>query len=464
MVNSGFTQQNQHAQASLYRLFDILLIIACLWLAAFSYNLRLTEEYWFVCSVSLLLFMYFSEVFSLYRSWRVDKLSHLLGAVFWVWLGSFTAVIFLLFLLKESETYSRVIFGLWFVYTTVVLSGWRLLLNAYLRYMRRQGRNLRSVAIIGVTEHGMALLHEINSHPEHGLQVCGFYDDRPQHCYVRPFATLGNVQDAVNAARRHELDIIYIALPLNDKTCISHILAQFGDTTVDVHLVPDAFILNLMLSRVAQVGNIRTISAFESPHLGSYGVVKRLIDVVFSTVILVVIALPMLLIAVAIKLTSSGPIIFKQLRYGLDGKPIEVWKFRSMRVMENATKVIQATKNDPRVTPLGAFLRRTSLDELPQFINVLKGDMSIVGPRPHAVAHNEEYRQKINFYMLRHKVKPGITGWAQINGYRGETETLDKMQKRIDHDLEYIRNWSPVMDLKIMLLTVFRGFTNYSAY
>lgn len=464
MGNKGFTRQNQTTLASIYRLFDLLLIAAALWLAAFSYKVQLTSSYWLVCSASLLLYIYLSEVFSLYRSWRVDKLTHMLSAAFWVWLCSFVAVILMLFLLKESEAYSRVTFGLWFLYSTIALTGWRLCFNSYLRYMRRQGRNLRYVAILGVTEQGIALLKEINDNPEHGLQVTGFYDDRADRFFVRPFATLGNLNDAVEAARQRELDIVYIALPLTDKARVSEILEQFGDTTVDVHLVPDTFTLNLMFSRVAQVGQMSTISAFESPHLGSYGAIKRMIDVVFSLLILAVIAIPMLLIALAIKLTSAGPVIFKQLRYGLDGKPIEVWKFRSMSVMENGDKVTQATKNDPRVTPLGAFLRRTSLDELPQFFNVLKGDMSIVGPRPHAVAHNEEYRQKINFYMLRHKVKPGITGWAQINGYRGETETLDKMQKRIDHDLEYIRNWSPLFDIKIIALTIWKGFYSPKAY
>ena len=166
----------------------------------------------------------------------------------------------------------------------------------------------------------------------------------------------------------------------------------------------------------------------------------------------------MLIIATIIKLTSRGPVLFKQDRYGLSGKKIKVWKFRSMNVSENTDNVVQATKNDIRITPFGRFLRRTSLDELPQFINVLQGRMSVVGPRPHAVAHNEEYRKLISYYMLRHKVKPGITGWAQINGFRGETDTLDKMEGRVDHDLEYIRNWSLWMDIRIVFLTVFKGF------
>ena len=172
----------------------------------------------------------------------------------------------------------------------------------------------------------------------------------------------------------------------------------------------------------------------------------------------------MLVIATIIKFTSRGPVLFKQDRYGLDGKKIKVWKFRSMTVTENADNVVQATKNDMRITPFGAFLRRTSLDELPQFFNALKGDMSVVGPRPHAVSHNEEYRKQVDYYMLRHKVKPGITGWAQVNGWRGETDTVDKMEMRIKYDLEYIRNWSLWLDFKIVLFTVFKSFNDKNAY
>jgi len=226
--NKGFTRQNQTTLASIYRLFDFLLIVIALLAAAFSYGVTLTKEYWLVCLASLLVYLYLSEVFSLYRSWRVDKITHLLSTSFGVWLGSFIAVILVLFLLKESESYSRVTFGLWFIYTSFSLTGWRLLFNSYLRYMRKQGRNQRYVAIIGVTEQGLALLHEINNHPEHGLQVTGFYDDRADRFHVRPFATLGTVADAVDAARQRELDIVYIALPLTDKAA----LAKFWNNLV----------------------------------------------------------------------------------------------------------------------------------------------------------------------------------------------------------------------------------------
>jgi len=200
------------------------------------------------------------------------------------------------------------------------------------------------------------------------------------------------------------------------------------------------------------------MSIHDTPFDGVDGVFKHMEDIIVASICLVVVAIPMMLIAVGIRLSSPGPILFKQLRYGINGETIDVWKFRTMTVCEDGASVNQAKENDPRVTKLGRFLRRTSMDELPQFINVLQGQMSIVGPRPHAVAHNEEYRSLLQGYMLRHKVKPGITGWAQINGLRGETDTIDKMQRRLQFDLHYIRSWSPYLDLKVILLTMFKVF------
>ena len=197
---------------------------------------------------------------------------------------------------------------------------------------------------------------------------------------------------------------------------------------------------------------------------GWYGVVKRFEDFVLSLFAIILTSPIMFIIAVAVKLTSLGPVIFKQKRYGLDGKEIKVYKFRSMTVCEDGADVPQAKRCDSRITPFGAFLRKTSLDELPQFINVLQGRMSVVGPRPHAVAHNEQYRKQIRSYMLRHKVKPGITGWAQVNGWRGETDMLAKMENRVKDDLFYIENWSLWFDIKIIWLTVWKGLVNRNAY
>jgi putative colanic acid biosynthesis UDP-glucose lipid carrier transferase len=212
------------------------------------------------------------------------------------------------------------------------------------------------------------------------------------------------------------------------------------------------------------VGDLPVVSISETPFYGVDGFVKRMEDIILAGSLIMLFAIPMIFIAIGVKLSSPGPLFFKQRRYGLRGDQIEVWKFRTMSVLEDGDKVVQAKKNDPRVTRFGAFLRRTSLDELPQLINVLHGTMSMVGPRPHAVAHNEQYRKQIDRYMLRHKVKPGITGLAQVNGWRGETETLDKMQKRIEFDLAYIQNWSLWLDIKIIFQTMFVVFSDKHAY
>lgn len=245
---------------------------------------------------------------------------------------------------------------------------------------------------------------------------------------------------------------------------ILHILDELKDTTASIYFVPDMFITDLVQGRSGSVCGMPVISVCESPFTGKNGLIKRSSDVLLSLLILILSAPVLLLIAIAIKLDSPGPVIFKQRRYGLDGKEILVYKFRSMRVCEDGDTVRQAQQGDNRFTRLGGFLRKTSLDEMPQFVNVLQGRMSIVGPRPHAVSHNEFYRNLIKGYMIRHKVKPGITGWAQVNGYRGETKTIDKMRARIDYDLDYLRNWSLRLDLHIIFRAVLVVIHDKSAF
>ncbi len=296
-----------------------------------------------------------------------------------------------------------------------------------------------------------------------GFVVKGIYDDIKIDSYEDvPYG--GTLSELVEDARSGKIDRIYIAMSMKDETRLRDIISQLTDTTCSVLLIPDVFTFNILQSRTEEINGVPVVPLFDTPLNGINMVFKRIEDVVVSSIILLLISPVLCTIAVIVKVTSPGPVIFRQIRYGMDGKPIRVWKFRSMTVMENDTKVIQATKNDVRVTKVGKFLRRTSLDELPQFFNVLFGQMSVVGPRPHAVSHNEQYRSLIQGYMLRHKVKPGITGLAQINGWRGETDTLEKMEKRIEYDLMYIRSWSVWLDLKIIFLTVFKGFINKSAY
>lgn len=274
----------------------------------------------------------------------------------------------------------------------------------------------------------------------------------------------GPVINLVEEAKKGNIDEIYIALPMVALHRIRHFLAMMSDTTVDTYIVPDFYTYSNNMSKLRSIHNLQTIGIFSSPFEGAGSFIKRAEDLVLGSIIMVMISSLMLAIAIGIKLTSRGPVFFKQDRYGLSGQKIKVWKFRSMRVMENSDTVIQATKNDPRVTKFGSFLRRTSLDELPQFINVLQGSMSIVGPRPHAVTHNEQYRKQVENYMIRHKVKPGITGLAQINGFRGEIDALYKMEKRVQYDIEYIQNWSLWLDIKIIIKTIFKGFVGKNAY
>ncbi|EPO9490868.1 undecaprenyl-phosphate glucose phosphotransferase, partial [Klebsiella pneumoniae] len=296
-----------------------------------------------------------------------------------------------------------------------------------------------------------------------GFVVKGIYDDNPQIEYGNvPYG--GSLSTLIAQARAGEIDRIYIALSMKDEQIIKDLVSKLTDTTCSVLLIPDVFTFNILQSRTEEINGVPVVPLFDTPLSGINMLFKRLEDIVVSSIILVLISPVLIGIALAVKFSSPGPIIFRQIRYGMDGKPIKVWKFRSMTVMENDDKVIQATKNDVRVTKVGRFLRSTSLDELPQFFNVLFGQMSVVGPRPHAVSHNEQYRSLIQGYMLRHKVKPGITGLAQINGWRGETDTLEKMEKRIEYDLLYIRGWSIWLDLKIIFLTIFKGFINKSAY
>jgi putative colanic acid biosynthesis UDP-glucose lipid carrier transferase len=245
---------------------------------------------------------------------------------------------------------------------------------------------------------------------------------------------------------------------------ILRLLEDLRDTTASIYFVPDIFVSDLIQARVDSIGGLPVVAVCESPFYGFNGVVKRVSDIALASLILLLIAPLLLAIAVGVKLSSSGPILFKQRRYGLDGRKIVVYKFRSMTVAEDGDLVRQATRNDSRITRFGAFLRRTSLDELPQFINVLQGRMSVVGPRPHAVAHNEMYRKLIRGYMIRHKVRPGVTGLAQVNGFRGETETVEKMKGRIDMDLTYLRNWSLLLDLQIILRTVVVVLGRQNAY
>ena len=313
----------------------------------------------------------------------------------------------------------------------------------------------KRAVVVGANEHGIELARRLDNDAYAGMVVAGFFDDRRDERVegLGAYPMLGKIEDLPHFANDTHVDAIYISLPMLSQPRILSLLDGLRDTTSSIYFVPDIFITDLMQGQVDFVQGLPVVAVRETPFTGLNGMIKRASDIVFALLILALLSPVLLIIAVGVKLSSPGPVIFRQRRYGLDGREINVYKFRTMTVAEDGAVVRQAVHHDERVTPFGAFLRRTSLDELPQFINVLQGRMSVVGPRPHAVAHNEMYRKVISGYMVRHKVRPGITGWAQVNGLRGETETVEKMKARIDFDLDYLRNWSLQLDSYIVAKT-----------
>ncbi|QDF99750.1 undecaprenyl-phosphate glucose phosphotransferase [Azoarcus sp. DD4] len=342
----------------------------------------------------------------------------------------------------------------WIAGTPLAVAVAHLLLRHTLPRVIASAENRRNVVIAGVNDIGLQLARQFADNPYLGTRVVGFFDDRDaDRLPSSSLPLLGQMPELAAFVKRHHIDAIYLALPMATQPRILDLLDNLKDTTASIYFVPDIFVTDLIQGRVDSVGGMPVVAVCETPFTGLNGMFKRLADIVLALVILALLSPLLLAVATGVKLSSPGPIVFKQRRYGLDGREIVVYKFRSMTTCDDGAVVKQASRNDQRITPFGAFIRRTSLDELPQFFNVLQGRMSIVGPRPHAVAHNETYRKLIKGYMIRHKVKPGITGWAQVNGYRGETETVDKMQKRIDYDLEYLRNWSLKLDFWIIVKT-----------
>jgi putative colanic acid biosynthesis UDP-glucose lipid carrier transferase len=380
-----------------------------------------------------------------------------------------TAIVGLLGLLgwatRTLEVFDQRVIFAWAIATPAVLfAAHRLLPLVLPRLLAVEA--LRKVAVIaGANELGRKLAERLQD-PMLGTRIAGYFDDRGagrlQH--LAAAQNLGALSRLADYARSHRVDVIYIALPMASQPRILRLLEDLRDTTASIYFVPDIFVGDLIQARVDSIGGLPVVAVCETPFYGFNGIVKRISDVIFAALVLILISPLLLAISAGVKLSSPGPVLFKQRRYGLDGRKIAVYKFRTMTVAEDGDVVRQATRNDRRITKFGAFLRRTSLDELPQFINVLQGRMSVVGPRPHAVAHNEIYRKLIRGYMIRHKVRPGITGLAQVMGFRGETETVEKMKARIEHDLTYLRNWSLLLDLQIILKTVVVVLQKHNAY
>jgi putative colanic acid biosynthesis UDP-glucose lipid carrier transferase len=450
------------------RLLDGFYIYATLWTVAEFRSVHWHERYSWLALAALLLYNFFAEVYEVYHDWRGAPMYKEAVRISIAWFSATLILISGTYIAKTFDTYSHTVVSIWALSVACNLIISHQIFRLALRYLRKKGKTARNIAILGSNELGLRLANAFASMPWLGHQGFCFYDDRSGHenrrLNTKEIKVAGGCQTLFEHARNGKIDTLYITLPLCAEKRVEMVLDRLADTTVSVYFVPDLFVFNLLHSRWTTTQGIPTVSIYETPFHQLDGLCKRMEDIVLGALILLIFAIPMALIAIGVKMTSPGPIFFKQRRYGIRGQTIEVLKFRTMRVCEDGDNVKQATRNDSRVTKFGKFLRSSSLDELPQFINVLQGTMSIVGPRPHAVVHNELYRKDVHGYMLRHKVKPGITGLAQINGCRGEINNEEMMERRIHFDLEYIRSWSLMLDFKIIMLTAIKGMFGKQAY
>src|SRR5665213_1006369 len=368
---------------------------------------------------------------------------------------------------RVTEDYPRRIMLTWAIVTAPLMALASLLLDQWMRRVLYDPANARKAVFVGLNALSLALAKQLRTGREYCMEVVGFFDDRSADrldTSEPDTKLLGRLQDLAAHANDNGVQVIFIALPMRHLQRVRDLLDELRDTTASIYYVPDIFVLDLIQSRTGEISGMPVVALCETPFYGMRGVIKRVTDVLISTTALLVFLPFLLVIALLVKFGSSGPAIFRQRRYGLDGREIVVYKFRTMTVTQDGGAIVQATRDDNRITAVGRILRRYSVDELPQLFNVLQGRMSLVGPRPHAVAHNEEYRKLIKGYMVRHKVKPGITGLAQVNGCRGETSRLEEMEARIKYDLDYLRNWSPTLDLRILFATAIKIFVDKRAY
>ncbi len=470
MANRGVLREHKLISIFAYLSADMIAIVSSALLAHLARfgTIGLAVHLRATLIIGVLLALLVFPQMRLYDSWRGRSLLVQVRSVLLAWVSVLLCLILLGYVLKVSATISREWFGFW-----AVLGGFELVLGrtlgaGLLRAMRNWGHNQRRLVIVGTGALEERAIRHVQTNESAGWHCCravavGSGDDVPARVAGVPVSTRPDRLPGL--VRRGGIDEVWICLPLNEFENIQKARHCLRHSTVMQRLVPDLSAIRLMRHQVDEILDMPMLNLVGSPMHGVNRVLKAVEDRVLGSFILLVASPFMLFIALAIKATSKGPVIYIQGRHGWDGQLIKVYKFRSMYALETPeNNVVQACQNDARLTPFGRFLRHTSLDELPQFINVLKGEMSIVGPRPHAIDHNERYKERIDAYMQRHRVKPGITGWAQVQGWRGETDTLDKMRKRIEHDLYYIEHWSLWLDLKIIFLTAFRGMMHANAY
>lgn len=470
MLPRGLLKEYSRLLSLILRFFDMSIILGAGILAYFIRfgHVFLSGHYIFALTVALVLTPFIFNVFNIYASVRGHSfMRHIMTLIEAISaLALFLAC--LAFFTKSGDTFSRSWFALWMGLAVLFFVLFRCSLLMLLHFMRSHGLNERRVVIFGATDLGIKFATTVGQALWTGFRIVSFVDDDETNLKQKLINDIPVIQRPLHLMdylEKEGIDEIWLALPLRDEDKVKAILFELRHHTITTRFVLDIFGLDLLNHSISDLAGFPVLNIHASPMVGINRVIKAIEDRLLAAGILLLISPLLGLIALGVKLSSSGPILFKQKRLGWDGRIIDIYKFRTMyNHQEVAGRVTQATSGDKRVTPFGRFLRRTSLDELPQFINVLQGKMSIVGPRPHALEHNEMYKESIHAYMQRHHVKPGITGWAQINGWRGETDTLNKMQKRVEYDLYYINNWSLSFDLKIIFLTFFRGFVNRNAY
>ncbi len=461
----------EHAALSSFtaRMLDVLVIIGTAYIA---YRLRFgdipfSETYLVLVVFALLLAIMLFPQCGLYHPLRNTHWPHLLQRLVIAWALLMLCLIVIGWATKTSAEFSRLWLGYWAGLGFMGLLATHALTASFLSAMRKRGWNQKRVLVAGAGNGGREVIRRLNMHPWAGLRVVAAADDdyHSLGTQVEDVPVVGRLRHIPELVERLYIDEVWITLPLSGSHFINEMLARLRNTTANVRYVPDMEELHLLNYSVSDVAGLAVLNLTMSPMVGINRLGKMIEDYVLGSLILIAISPLMLGIAIGVKLTSPGPVFFRQQRHGWDGRQFECYKFRTMVVHDEQGQTLQqAQRNDSRVTRFGAFLRRTSLDELPQLLNVLKGDMSLVGPRPHAVKHNLLYRERIEDYMLRHKVKPGITGWAQINGWRGETDTDEKMKHRVEHDLYYIEHWSIGLDFKILAMTAVKGFVHENAY
>jgi Undecaprenyl-phosphate glucose phosphotransferase len=458
MVNDNNARQglSYFVLVALRRASAAIVVVLALRIAAWAYDAKFDEPYFALSIITALMALMLFSGTRENTDVRPPRLWNISLSVVSRWCLLIATLLLLGYATKTSSVFSRKVLFTWFILTPPTLVLVQLAVDILISRLLLSAGNMKRVVIAGADELGQTLALKIQSSPYSCLETEGFFDDRGLERLTNnsSLPLLGKLGELADYVRTHNIDVIFVVLPIRNIQRVTDLLNQLHDTTASIYFVPDVFVFDLIQCRTSDINGMPIVSLCETPFQGSQGLIKTASDYAIASIILLLTSPILILIALAIRLTSPGSIIFKQRRYGLDGREIVIYKFRTMTVSEDSDHVRQVTRDDDRVTKVGAFLRKYSLDELPQFINVLQGRMSVVGPRPHAVAHNEEYRPLIKGYMMRHKVNPGITGLAQVMGYRGETSTVDAMQKRVECDLEYLRNWSLSLDLQIIFRTL----------